>query len=137
VNFEDFLGVRVGDVFDFYAAFGRGHDDGLGGGAVEEDSEVVLVVTAVGALAEVGSFGEVDRLDLAASLARLGGHERVAEHRLRVLNGLFLGGRELHAAFEAVGKSALAAAARVDLGLHHDTARGIELGDGRVELGDG
>lgn len=137
VDLEDFLGVRVGDVFDFHAAFGRSDDHGLRGGAVEEDGEVVLVIAPVGALAEVRGFGEVDGLDLAAGLARLGGHERVAEHRLGVRDGLFLGGRELHAALEAVGEGALAAAARVDLGLHHDAARGVELGDGRVELADG
>ena len=90
LHLEDLLRGVVGDVFDFHAAFGRGDDDWEGRCAVEEDGEVVLVVAAVRALAQVGGFREVDRLDLTASIARLGGHEGVAEHRLRVLEGLLL-----------------------------------------------
>ena len=129
-----FRGV-VGDVFDFHATFGRGDDDREGRRAVEEDGEVVLVVTPVGALTQVGGFGEVDCLDLAARFARLRGHEGVAEHRLGVLEGLLLGRGELHAAFEAVGESAFTAAAGVDLGLHHDATGGVDLGERAFKFG--
>ena len=137
LHLEDLLRGVVGDVFDLHAAFGRGDDDREGGRAVEEDGEVVLVVAAVGALAQVGGFGEVDRLDLAAGFAGLGGHEGVAEHRLGVLEGLLLRRRELHAALEAVGEGAFAAAAGVDLGFHHDATGGVDLGERAFELGGG
>jgi hypothetical protein len=66
----DLLGRVVGDFSMFDAALGGGDDDGLGGGAVEEDGEVVF-------LFDVARDGEVDGLDLAAGGAGLDGDEGV------------------------------------------------------------
>ena len=137
VHLEDLLGRVVGDVLDFHAPFGGGHDDGEGRRAVEEDGEVVLVVAAVWAFAEIGGLGKIDGLDLAAGFARLGGYKGVAEHRLGVFERLFLGRRELYAPLEAIGESALTAATRMNLGFHHDATSGVDLGEGAFEFGGG
>jgi hypothetical protein len=114
---EDLLRRVVGDLLDFHAALGGGDDDGLRAGAVEEDGEVVF-------LFDVARDGEVDGLHLAARGAGLDGDEGVAEHLAGDLLGVGLGLAELDAALVAVGERALAAAAGVDLGLHHGGALG-------------
>ncbi len=122
----DLFGGVVGDLLDLDAALGGGDDDRAGGGAVEEDGEVILLL-------DVARDGEVDRLDLAAGGAGLDGDEGVVEHLAGDFLGVGLGLVELHAALVAVGEGALAAAAGVDLRLHHGGAFG-ELRQRGVEL---
>jgi hypothetical protein len=95
----DLLGRRRGDFLDVDAAGGADHEDGLLGRAVDDDPDVRLG-------ADVGGLGDEHLLDGQA----LDVH---AEDRLRLL-ARRLGRRAvLHAA-------GLAAAADVDLRLHHD-----------------
>ena len=129
-DLEEFFRRVVGDGLDVHAALGGGDDHGLGGRAVEEDGEIVFLLN-------VARDGEVDRLDLAAGGAGLRGDEGVAEHLSRDVLGVGLGLAEFDAALVAVGKSALAAAAGVDLGFHHGWAFGQRRERGDESLGGG
>ena len=84
----------------------------------------------------LAGLGEIDRLHLAAGGAGLDGHQRVAEHLLRVIERLGLGSGDFHAALETVGKGALAAPAGVDLRFYDNEPLG-KSGEGRREIGGG
>ena len=108
----------------YHAAFGRGDESRLAGGAVDEDREVKLTV-------DVSAILNVEAVDLLAVLVGLRGDEVVAEHRLGVLDGLFLGEGEANAALltcSRLHKLALAAATRMDLAFH-DPERSGQLVD--------
>ena len=110
---KDFLWGVLGNGFDIHAAFCAGHDDRSGNGAIDEDGEVKF-------LFDLDRLGDKHFADDTAFLAGLVGHEGFSEHLgCGVAN---LGGRfaEVHAAFEAVFKSPLAAAASVDLGFNDE-----------------
>src|SRR5207247_10693421 len=106
VHGDDLLGRRLGDLLDRHAALGRRDDRDLLGRAVERDRKVELVRDR-GALLDVHL---VHDLALGPGLRRAQRHaEYLAGDLLRLRGRL----RELDPA-------ALAAAARVDLRLHHD-----------------
>ena len=119
---ENLLRGLFGHFFDVHAAF-RGGDDGVAAaGAVKQDGEVVF-------LRNIDRFGDehfAHQLALRAGLVR---HERLAEHFARDLLRLLRGVHDVHAAFEAIFEGALAAAAGMNLGLHHE-ARAADLARG-------
>ena len=131
-DFKELLRGVVGDGLDVHAAFGGGDDDGARGGAVQKDGQIVFFLN-------VARDGEVDRLDLAADGAGLGGDEGLAKHVAGHGEGIGFGFAEFDAAFEAVGERAFAAATGVDLGFHHGRAlgEGGEGGDEGLGVGGG
>ena len=123
---DDGVGVGLGDLLDIDAALAAGHDEWLGGFAVEQHGEVELVYDPLTA-------GDEQGVDPASGLAGLLGDDRVAEHGLGIVVDVVGRLAEVHAALEAVLEHALAASAGVDLDLEHDHfLAGIEeaLGDG-------
>ena len=123
---DDFFGRVVRDVLDVDAAFGRDHERDFGGFAVDQDREIELLV-------DVGAFLDVEAVDLLAVCAGLHRDQRRAQHLLGEL--VDLGDRlgDAHAALVAGGgflELALAAAAGMDLALHHPDRAGKRLGGG-------
>ncbi len=118
----DELGGGVGDLFDLHAAGLRGHEDDLGGGAVEDEAEVELAVDG-------GALFDEEALDLLSGGAGLVGDELHAEDGF----GRGVGVVEVLGELDA---AALAAAAGVDLRLDDDdgVARGEEALGGGVGL---
>ena len=113
-------GCRRGDLLDVDAALGaRDHDDALRV-AVDHQREVELALDPRGALDEHAAHA----LALGPGLRR---DERGAEHLVGDLGDLGGGVADLHAA-------GLAAAARVDLGLHDPALAAELLGDARRGL---
>ncbi len=117
---DDLLGRVVRDFLDVDAAFGRNHERHFGGFAVDQDREIELLV-------DVGAFLDVEAVDLLAVRAGLDRDQGRAQHLL----GEFvdLGDRlgDAHAALVAGGgflELALAAAAGMDLALHHPDRAG-------------
>ncbi len=131
----DLLRRGVGHFLDVHAAFGRNDEGGLTDRAVDQQRAVQLT-------GDVGAVFDVQAVDLLAGLARLGGHQGVAQHFLGVGDGFLDREGQTHAAL-GVGAQflelALAAAAGVDLRLH-DVERARQLlggGFGLVGRGDG
>ena len=126
VQLDDGVGIGLGNLLDVDAALAAGHDERLGGFAVEQHGKVKFVNDLLAA-------GNKEGVNLAPSLAGLLGDDGVAEHGL----GFFVDvvGRlaEVHAALEAVLEHALAPAAGVNLDLEHDHF----LAGGEEPLGDG
>ena len=123
---EDLLRRVVGDLLDVHAALGGDHEGDAAGGAVDQHREVELAL-------DVGAVLDIEAVDLLAGLAGLDRHEGLAEHLLRELLHLVDGLGEAHAALLAgLGflEPALAAAARMDLGLHHPERTAELLGGG-------
>ena len=123
---DDLFGRVVRDVLDVDAAFGRDHERHFRGFAVDQDREIELLV-------DVGAFLDVEAVDLLAVRAGLHRDQRRAQHLL----GEFvdLGDRlgDADAALVAGGgflELALAAAAGMDLALHHPDRAGKRLGGG-------
>ncbi len=123
---HDLLRRVVRDFLDVHAAFGRDHERHLRGFAVDQHREIELLV-------DVGAFLDVEAVDLLAGGAGLDRDQRRAQHLL----GEFvdLGDRlgDADAALVAGGgflELALAAAAGMDLALHHPDRAGEFLGGG-------
>ena len=117
---HDLLRRRMRDVLDIDAAFGGDHERHFRGFAVDQDRQVKLLV-------DVGAFLDVDPVDLLAVRSGLHRDQRRAQHLLDVV--IDLGNRlgDAHAALVAGGgllELALAAAAGVDLALHHPDRAG-------------
>ena len=122
---EDLLGRGGRDLLDVHAALGGDHEGDAAGGAVDEKGEVELAV-------DVGAVLDVDAVHDLAGRAGLVGDEGAAEHLLGLFRRLGDGLGDAHAALLTGGgllERALAAAARVDLGLDHP--------DGAVEFAGG
>ena len=114
------------DLLDVHAAFRRDDEGDLAGGAVDEHGEIELGL-------DVGAVLDIEAVDLLAGLAGLDRDEGVAEHLLREFLDLVDGLGEAHAALLAGGgflELALAAAARMDLGLHDPERTAEFLGRG-------
>ncbi|MNY11144.1 hypothetical protein D3C86_1441570 [compost metagenome] len=129
-----FRGV-VGDGFDVHAAFGRDDEGDAAVGAVDQDRQVELA-------RDVGAVFDVEAVDLLAGVGRLSRHQGVAEHFLGVLDHVLDREGQAHAALGVSRQFlelALAAAAGVDLRLHHiERARQLLGGGfGLVGRGDG
>src|ERR1700738_406349 len=117
---HDLLRRVVRDVLDIDAAFGRDHERYFGGFAVDQDRQVKLLV-------DVGAFLDVEPIDLLAVRSGLRRDQRRAQHLLGEF--IDLGDRfgDAHPALVAGGgflELALAAAAGVDLALHHPDRAG-------------
>ena len=117
---DDLLRVVVRDVLDVDAAFGGDHERHFGGFAVDQDRQIKLLV-------DVGAFLDVEPVDLLAVRPGLHRDQRRAQHLLGEF--IDLGDRfgDAHAALVAGGgflELALAAAAGVDLALHHPDRAG-------------
>ena len=115
-----FSGRVVRDVLDVDAAFGRDHERDFRGFAVDQDREIELLV-------DVGAVLDVEAVDLLAVRSGLDRDQGRAQHLLGEL--VDLGDRlgDAHAALVAGGsflELALAAAAGVDLALHHPDRAG-------------
>ena len=128
---QNLLGGVVGHLLDVHAAFRRDDESDLAGGAVDEHRQVEFGV-------DIGAVLDVEAVDLLSGLAGLDRHKGVAEHLLGEFLDLVDGLGEAHAALLAGGgflELALAAAARMDLGLH-DPERSAEfLGGGLCLVG--
>ena len=127
---HDLFGRMVRDVLDVDAAFGGDHERHFGGFAVDQDREIELLV-------DVGAILDVEPVDLLAVRAGLHRDQGRAEHLLGEF--IDLGDRfgDADAALVA-GRGflelALAAAAGVDLALHHPD-RAAQRFRGRVRIG--
>src|SRR5690606_32199451 len=119
---DDFLGRRMGDFFDVHAAFARGDDGDLLGGAVGDQRHVVFLLD-VGAVFDVQA---VDLLSFGAGLVRDQLHAQDFRGQLAYVVERT---RQLHA-------TALATATGVDLRLH-DPYRPTQLFSGSHGLVDG
>src|SRR6185437_6103680 len=114
----DLLRMLGGDFLDLHAALGRGHHGDARGLAVDQHAEIELAL-------DITALLDIDALHLAALGAGLLGDEHVAEHLGGVLADLLDRFDDAHAALalridlEAAG----AAAAGMDLRLHHPPAR--------------
>ncbi len=112
---HDLLGIVVRDVLDVDAAFGGDHEGYFGGFAIDQDRQIKLLV-------DLGAFLDVEPVDLLAMRPGLDRDQRGTQHLLGEV--IDLGDRlgDAHAALVA-GRGflelALAAAAGVDLALHH------------------
>ncbi len=102
---EDLLGRAVRDFFDVHAAFGRGHHGTVWVARSVSDGNVIFVL-------DVGAFLDQQVAHLLALRAGLVGHQLHAEDVVGVLAHFVERAGELDT-------TALAAAAGVDLGLHH------------------
>ena len=127
---DDLLRRVVRDVLDVDAAFGGDHERHLGGFAVDQDREIKLLV-------DVGAFLDVEPVDLLAMWPGLHRDQRRAQHLLGEF--IDLGDRfgDADAALVAgrgLLELALAAAAGMDLALHHPDRAGKRL-RGRVGIG--
>src|SRR5882724_5826670 len=112
---HDLLGTVVGDVLDIDAAFGGDHEGYFGGFAIDQDRQIKLLV-------DLGAFLDVEPVDLLAMRPGLDRDQRGTQHLLGEF--IDLGDRlgDTHAALVAGGgflELALAAAAGVNLALHH------------------
>jgi hypothetical protein len=121
--FEDQLGGFLGDFLDVHAAFARHHQHRTGRSAIDDDAEIEFA-------GDFTAFFDEHLMNDLAGRASLDRFQVVAEQICRDLLG-FLGTLdELYAAlFAMLFDRALAAAARVNLGLDH--------GDLAAELGKG
>ena len=123
---HDLLGRVVRDVLDVDAAFGRDDEGDARGLAVDQERKVELLV-------DVGAVLDVEAVDLLAGGAGLDRHEGGAQHLLGEL-GDFRGRLGDADAALVAGRSflelALAAAAGMDLALHHIDRAGQRLGGG-------
>ena len=123
------------DRLDVHAAFGRDDEGDAADRAVDQQREIELAV-------DVGAVLDVEAVDLLAGRAGLLGHQRVAEHLLGVGDHLLDRLGQPDAAL-GVGAEflelALAAAAGMDLALHHVERAGQRLrrGLGLAGLEDG
>jgi hypothetical protein len=132
-DFDDFLRVFFRDLLDIHAAFGAGHDEGTGSGAVEKDSEIIFFFDRVGGTDEHFT-------DKAAFSTGLLGDEDIAEH---VFGGIvrFVGRlNNFDAAFVAGFERAFAAAAGVNLRFndkHLGTGGDVFVGGGADFVGGG
>src|SRR6185437_1284321 len=111
--------VRHG--LDIHAALGRGNDRDAADRAIDQQRELQLAF-------DVAAFLDIEPLDGLAGRAGLLGHQLVAQHRLAIGAALLDRLGDPHAALAAgiVFEMALAAPARMDLGLHNGH-RGPEL----------
>ena len=103
------------DLLDIHPALGTGDHRHLSAGPVDKKGEVIF-------LRNINTIGDVEPVDLLALLARLGGHQRVAEHRARVALDVLDAMGQPHATLRVdlkFLKLSLAASAGVDLRLHH------------------
>jgi hypothetical protein len=126
---HDLLRAVVRDVLDVDAALGRHHEGDARGLAVDQDREVEFLV-------DVGAVLDVEAVDLLAVIAGLHRDQRRSQHLLGVF--VDLGDRfgDPHPAF-VTGRGflelALAAAAGMDLALHHPDRAGQRF-RGRVGI---
>ena len=123
---DDLVGRVVRHLLDVHAAFGGDDEGDARGGAVDQRRQIELA-------ADVAAVLDEQALDGAAGRPGLDRHQRLAQHLLG--DGLHLvdGLGESHAALVAgVGllELALAAAAGVDLRLHHPDRAGQRLRGG-------
>ena len=112
---HDLLGIIVRDVLDVDAAFGGDHERHFGGFAVDQDRQIELLV-------DLGAVLDIEPVDLLAVRPGLHRHQCRAQHLLGEF--IDLGDRlgDADAALVAGGsflELALAAAAGMDLALHH------------------
>ncbi|CAH1659504.1 hypothetical protein CHELA40_11740 [Chelatococcus asaccharovorans] len=122
----DLLGRLVSDVLDVHAAFRRDDEGNAPRGAVDEGREVELAL-------DIGAVLDIDAVDLLAGRSGLDRDEGVAEHLADEGLDLIDGLGEAHAALLAglgLLELALAAAAGVDLALHHPQRAAKLLGGG-------
>ena len=131
----DLLRRVVSDGFDVHAAFRGDHECDPTDRAVDQQRAVEFA-------GDVGAVLDVEAVDLLAGLARLGGHQRVAEHFLDVGNDLVDRLGEADAPLRIGAEFlelALAAAAGMDLALHHVERTGKRTGGslGFLDLHDG
>ena len=128
---DDLLGRVVGDVLDVHAAFGGDHERHARGFTVDQQREIELLL-------DVRAVFEIEAVDLLAGRAGLHGDQRRAEHFLDELLDLVDRLGEADAALVA-GRGflelALAAAAGMDLALHHPERSAELLGGGFGFLG--
>ncbi len=112
---DDLLGRVVRHLLDVHAAFGGGDEGDARGGAVDQRGEIELA-------GDRGAVLDEQALDHAAGRPGLDRHQRLAQHLLGEGLHLVDGLGEAHAALVAglrLLELALAAAAGVDLRLHH------------------
>jgi hypothetical protein len=111
--------MLLGDFFDVHAAFGAGHDNGPGGGAIQQYGAIKF-------LFDGGRAGDQKFADQAPFRAGLLCHQHVPQHGFGLFKNILRRPAELDAALKAALESALAAPARVDLSLddHHRFAFG-------------
>src|SRR4051812_32608637 len=133
---HDLFGGVVRDILDIDAAFGGDHERHFGGFAIDQDREIELLL-------DVGAFLDVEPVDLLALRAGLHRDQGRAQHLPGEL--VDLGDRfgDPDAALVAGGsfvEFALAAAAGVDLALHHPDRSAKLFGGGirfrRLQHGD-
>ena len=116
----------MGDGLDVHAAFGRDDEGDAADRAVDQDRQIELAL-------DVGAVLDIEAVDLLAGRAGLLGDQRVAEHLLGVGDDIGHRLRQPHAALGVGAKLlelALAAAAGMDLALHHIERAGQRLGGG-------
>ena len=118
---DDLVRRVVRDLFDVHAAFGRDHERHARGGAIDQRREIELAIDG-------GAFFDVEAVDLLALRAGLLGHQ----HRAEDARGL---GAHVVDRLHDLDAAGLAAAAGMDLRLHHDHRRAEVLGrlDGFVD----
>ena len=102
------------DFLDLHAAFGGGDDRDAAGDAIDQQREIQFA-------GDVAAGLDIDAVHRAAVRAGLFGDQRVADHRFGCGAHLIERAGEAHAALavRVVGEVAGAAAAGVDLRLHH------------------
>ena len=123
---HDFLRRLVRDVLDIDAAFGGDHEGYFRGLAVDQDREIELPV-------DVGAFLDVEAVDLLAVRAGLHRDQRRAQHLFGEFVDLCDRFGDAHPALVAgrgLLELALAAAAGVDLALHHPDRTRKRFGGG-------
>ncbi len=128
---DDFFRGVVGHRLDVHAAFGRHHERDARGDAVDQHREIELLV-------DIGAVLDVEPVDLLAERPGLHRHQGVLQHLLRECADFLDGLRDPHAALGVFGQLlelALAAAAGMDLGLHHIDRTGQRPGRGNGFLG--
>ena len=119
---DDLVRRVVRDLFDVHAALGRDHEGDAAGRAVDEHREIELAL-------DVGPLLDVEAIDLLAGRAGLERDEGGAEHLLREGLHVVDAAGEAYTALVAGARlleAALAAATRMNLGLH-DKERPAEI----------